>query len=390
MIPDPQPPTGLPVWDDQPWVPLPSLAGDWRTGSCVIGLGGSGLTLAEALLSRGESVVAIDAADVGAGAAGRNGGFLLAGCAEFYHDAIARHGARLAGQLYEDTLTEMERLCAVVPEAIRRVGSKRLAGSASEIVDCRAHHDALRADGWPVDWYEGADGIGIFLPTDGAFNPLLRCRLQARTLLDRGAHLFGRTPVRAIEASGTDVTIHSAAATIVATRVFVAVDGGLERIFPELVGRVRTARLQMLASAPVPDVTIPCPVYFRHGYEYWQQRPDGSVALGGFRDRGGESEWTCDVTPSEPVQSLLEAFLREQIGVSAPITHRWAGSVAYTPNGLPLVEQVRPGVWALGGYCGTGNLMGALAARAAVAAALDGDLTPGQRLLGTAWGVHAH
>ena len=356
----------------------------------MIGLGGSGLTAVDLLLSRGESVVALDGADVGAGAAGRNGGFLLAGCAEFYHDAMARHGARLAGQLYEDTLAEMDRLCAAVPDAVRRVGSKRLAASASEIVDCRAHHDALLADGWPVEWYEGADGIGIFLPTDGAFNPLQRCRLQARALLDRGAHLFGRSPVTAIEPSGAGVTVRTAAATIVARRIFVAVDGGLERIFPELTGRVRTARLQMVASAPTTEVTIPCPVYYRHGYEYWQQRPDGSVALGGFRDHGGEAEWTLDASPAAPVQPLLEGFLRKQIGVSGPITHRWAGSVAFTPDGLPVVDQVRPGVWALGGYCGTGNLMGALAARAAVAAALDGDLTPGRRLLGAAWGPRAH
>lgn len=390
MRPDPQPPTGSPVWDDAAWTPLPTLSGDQRTAACVIGLGGTGLTLVEALLARGESVVAIDAADVGAGAAGRNGGFLLAGCAAFYHEAIRRHGARLAGMIYEDTLAEMERLCSMVPEAVRRVGSKRLAATPEEIGDCRAHHDALVADGWPVEWYEGADGIGIFLPTDGAFNPLQRCRLQARALEARGARLFGRTPVTRVESGRGGVRVHTPHAILTAARVFVAVDGGLERILPVFEGRVRTARLQMLATGPTPEVAIPCPVYYRHGYEYWQQLPDGSVALGGFRDQGGEREWTHDATPADPVQSALEAFLRAHLRLAAPISHRWAGAVAFTPDGLPVLEEVEAGVWAMGGYSGTGNLVGALTARAAVAAALDQDLAPGRRLLGDSWRPSAH
>jgi glycine/D-amino acid oxidase-like deaminating enzyme len=62
---------------------------------------------------------------------------------------------------------------------------------------------------------------------------------------------------------------------------------------------------------------------------------------------------------------LLEKFLRTHLQVQAPITHRWAASVAYTADGLPVLEQVRPKVWAVGGYSGTGNIVGALSARAA-------------------------
>jgi glycine/D-amino acid oxidase-like deaminating enzyme len=40
------------------------------------------------LASSGFNVVGIDAVDVGAGAAGRNGGFLLAGDSDFYHDSV--------------------------------------------------------------------------------------------------------------------------------------------------------------------------------------------------------------------------------------------------------------------------------------------------------------
>jgi hypothetical protein len=59
--------------------------------------------------------------------------------------------------------------------------------------------------------------------------------------------------------------------------------GRLESLVPELAGTVRTARLQMLATAPTREIDIPCPVYARYGFDYYQQLPDGSVALGGER-----------------------------------------------------------------------------------------------------------
>jgi hypothetical protein len=46
---------------------------------------------------------------------------------------------------------------------------------------------------------------------------------------------------------------------------------------------------------------------------------------------------------------------------------------------------VRDHVWALGGYSGTGNVIGALSARAVVAAALDGEYAGVRLLLGEAW-----
>lgn len=122
------------------------------------------------------------------------------------------------------------------------------------------------------------------------------------------------------------------------------------------------------------------PAFRARRHLHWQQLPDGRIALGGFRDKGGEGEWTTDGTPSAVVQAHLERFLRESLKVQAPITHRWGAPVGYTPTGLPVIAEARDGVWALGGYSGTGNVIGALAARAVVEAAIDGD-ERGVRLL---------
>ncbi len=54
-------------------------------------------------------------------------------------------------------------------------------------------------------------------------------------------------------------------------------------------------------------------------------------------------------------------------GGPVEVTHRWAASVGFTADGRPLCTQVDDGVVAVGGYNGTGNLVGPVAARAAVA-----------------------
>jgi gamma-glutamylputrescine oxidase len=360
-----------PVWEDGGWAPLPPLRGSVRADVCVVGLGGSGLTAVEELLARGASVVGLDAGQVGGGAAGRNGGFLLAGLADAYHRVVEQLGRERAAQLHRLTLEEMERMTAATPQAVRRVGSLRVEDTDEGLRDCAAQAQALRADGFAVEEYDGPEGRGLLFPDDGAMQPLQRCRALARESLRRGARLFEQSAV--VDVSGGRVT--TSGGQVECGAVVVAADGRLELLLPELSGIVRTVRLQMLGTAPTTQVQVPRPVYLRGGFEYWQQLPDGRLAVGGFRDVGGEREETADATPAEPVQGALEALLRDRIGVTAPVTHRWAASVGFTRSGLPWLGEVRERVWAAGGYCGTGNVIGALCGRAMAARAL-GEVHP--------------
>lgn len=362
-------PRSIPSWEDGRWPGLPRLDGPVAADVCVIGLGGSGLTAVHELLDLGQRVVAVDAGIVAGGAAGRNGGFLLAGPADFHHDAVATHGRERATALYRRTLTEMDRMTAETPGAIRREGSLRIAESPEELDDCRAQLAAMHADGLPAAWHRGPDGEGLLIPTDGVFHPLQRCRALAEGAVARGARLYEQSA--AIEITGQGVL--TVEGSVLCNAVIVAVDGRLESVLPELAGRVRTARLQMIATTPTDEIRTRFAVYSRYGYEYWQQLDDGSVLLGGMRDRGGEGEWTDIAEPAEPVQSLLDTHLRERLRVTASITHRWAGAVGYTPDGLPIFEEVRPRVWAIGGYSGTGNVVGAICGRAVAQMVVQGS-----------------
>lgn len=346
-----------------PSPPLPRLQGRVEADACVIGLGGSGLAaMARLQKNRVNRIVGIDAGGVASGAAGRNGGFLLAGPAQFHHRARAAWGPMAAKALYALTVETIERLARRMPDLVDRVGSVRVAADSAEIDDIAEHMAALVDDGFAASPWTGPGGQrGLFVPDDAVFHPAERCVRVADQVWERGGWLYGGDPV--VEIDGT--TVRTAHGEIDAGVVLVCVDGGLPALLPELSERVRTVRLQMLATGPVAFGTAQHAMYHRQGLDYWQQRPDGRLFVGGCRDAGSSDE-EGDVTasPTETVQSALDRLVREVIGVQAPVTHRWAGVVGYTDDSLPVVEEVRPSVWAAGGYSGTGNVIGTLAGEA--------------------------
>ena len=363
-------PANVPRWDDHAWSGLPVLTADAEAELCVVGLGGTGLScISEALDLGVRSVIGIDGADVAAGAAGRNGGLLLAGPVDFHHDAVAKLGRERTLTITRLTMAERERIARETPGVVRVTGSLRIAYDDAELEDIAAQYEAMRADALAVEHYDGPEGRGVCIPDDAVMQPLKRCRMLAESLRARGAQLYVRTAAQEIAPGVVRTTGHA----IRARTILVAVDGGLERLVPSLASDVRTARLQMLAAAPDLPVRFSRPVSMRYGFDYWQQLPDGSVLLGGGRDFHEAAEWTREATPTPSVQDYLTRTLRERLGISTEITHRWAASVAFTSTGLPLFRALGDGVFALGAYSGTGNLVGAVLGRGAARFALRGD-----------------
>ena len=331
----------------------------------MVGLGGSGLAAVDELLHAGLTVVGLDAATVGGAAAGRNGGLLRAGTSLFHHEAVQRYGDR-AERLYAATVVERERLIQRFPLLARRAGYLRLAHEPAEVNDCREHLRALQAGGWRASWYDGPLGSGVLVPDDAAIDPLARCRAEAALVTSNGARLFEHSPAERL----TNGMVEGLAGAVRCRIIIVAIDGALARAIPELEGRVWPMRLQMMATGPHPPGMFPHAISARWGWDYGQQLADGTIAFGGCRDVGGDGERTSDAAPTDQVQSALDRRFEEITGIAPRVTHRWTGTGGYTADGLPVLEEVRPGVWATGGYCGTGNLFGAACARSLVRLAL--------------------
>lgn len=350
-----------PIWDEGFTRPLlASIRGYIETDVCIVGLGGSGLSAAVHAAELGYSVVGIDSKYIAAEAAGRNGGFLLNGFAKFYHETRKQLGVEENKKFYQGTLNEIKWLQERVPDCMKLEGVLRGAESDEEIEDCAEHLNALREDGFDAEYYEGDQGRGIVITSDGVFNPVHRAIGLAEHCKNLNAFLYHHTDAVWFEPN----VVRTEFADIHAGLIIVAVDGRLHSIFPQLANRIRPVRLQMCGTVPS-SKKMKLPVYSNYGYDYWQQFPDGRVIIGGGRHIDEENEYTDDRTTSPTVQGYLDKKLRS-IGVFEDIERRWSGIVGYTTDGIPVKEQVMKGVWAVGGYNGTGNLMGPLFAKSIV------------------------
>jgi gamma-glutamylputrescine oxidase len=372
-----------PLWLDEPYRDRPALPGPLAADAVVVGGGIGGIAAAWHLAARGARVVVLEARTVASGASGRNGGFFIAGAAPMYDRARTSLGADRARRIYAATLA-VQRDMLEIAEAIaaaghfRMVGMLRLAVDAAEAQDVRSHQAALAQDGFPGELVEADQlppavrrpgRLGLFTAHDGAVHPARWIRALAAATEARGAQIFEHTRVTAPprpDAGG--VVVETERGAVRAERALVAIDGGLGALVPAAAS-VRSRRLNMVATAPAPAV-LPCPVYARDGHEYAQQLPDGRVALGGFSDLDGAASYTDREELSEPVQARLGAYLADELGVRAAVTHRWVGLVGYSELPLPVCGLVPGGdgrVAAIGGYNGTGHVQGFLAARIAVA-----------------------
>jgi glycine/D-amino acid oxidase-like deaminating enzyme len=266
----------------------------------------------------------------------------------------------------------------------RLTGVLRVAFDAAEAERVREHHAAFVRDGFAGELVPGGalpetlqrpGRIGLLTAHDGAVQPARWLRALARGLDGRGVRIHEGTRVAGPPTlEGHRLRVETDGGTIYAERVIVAADGALPALVPEA-ARLRSRRLNMLATAPDPEARLPCPVSIRDGYEYAQQLPDGRVTLGGFSDLDGDASYTDREELSVPVQERLTRYLVEDLGVTAPVTHRWVGIVSYAQDPVPTCGPV-PGtedrVLAAGGYNGTGHVQGFLAGRIAAELAVSG------------------
>jgi gamma-glutamylputrescine oxidase len=340
------------LWLDETWRP-PQGSRVQSPDVVVVGGGITGCSCALTLAETGLRVRLHEAREIAGGASGRNGGFALRGGAATYDRALAAMGrgpARRLWELSERALTRMEELAG---DAFHRTGSLRLAVDEAERDALAAELEALRADGFSVEWVDrlppGLDRLysaAILHPPDGAMFParLVR-RLAARAV---------ETGVEVVEGQAVELS------ELAAPQIVIAVDGLTADVLPELRHVVRPIRGQMLATAPLPERLFNRPHYARYGYDYWLQLPDGRLVVGGRRDASLDTESTSAEETTVLVQARLDCLVEQLVGSLPPVTHRWAGIWGETPDLLPLAGRVpgRDGVWVAGGYSGHGNVLG--------------------------------
>ena len=368
-----------------PFPALPALAGPVEADVCVIGGGLAGVTAALALGERGYTVALLEAARLGNGASGRNGGHLVTG---FSCDmSRIRRQAGLAAS---------RALWAMGLEAIE--GIHRKAGRYRIDCDLRRgylfaagtdrHRAALEATAEEWDVLYGYGGLRL-LPADRLAH-LVGTDRYTGGLVDPGGgqihplnYLLGLAS--AARAAGVQMFEHSAALSVdrergrnlVRTRhgrvgarfVIFAGNAYLGRLVPRLQGRLApvasyvgvthplagtTARDLMPGNVAVSDCA-PAPDYYR-------LTADRRLLFGAGARYG----------PGAP--DTMDDFLRRRIARLFPalapvgLDRSWSGLIGITRSRIPDIGRSGPDMFHAQGFSGQGvaltGLAGALIADA--------------------------
>jgi len=343
----------------------------------VVGAGLAGLATARALIAGGRKVRVLDRGLPGHGASGRNAGFVLATHVTSYPAMRRGIGPERARGL----LALAQRNHAILAERFGADCQHRASGSlmlgmrddATERAVLTEARAMLLEDGVRADWTDvpaqlrGFD-VALRIEDDAEVHP-------AKLIAALASGVEGATG-EVLELEG-DVAILTSGARITFETVVLATNAWTSALAPQL--RVSPQRAQMLSTTPAPTFLF-APCYAGFGYEYFRQREDGRVLLGGRRAQFCKSEGTTDARPTEAVQEALEQYLREHLvgAKDTRIEHRWAGTMGFSEDGLPLLGALSPRVQVIGGFTGHGLGM-ALACAEVLARALTGAATEADR-----------
>jgi gamma-glutamylputrescine oxidase len=305
-----------------------------RTDVVVIGGGIAGLSLVHHLERRRISTVLVERSHLAAGASGRNAGFLLAGVADCYAEAVRTFGREKAREVWSITGENHDLMMEAVSDSSvghRRLGSAILASDDDERARLEESSQLMRDDGFDARW----DGDRLFNPRDGEVDPA--ALVAALAIRAKAGVIREGVDVTAIDSLRSEAVVRAGEQSCRAGVVILATNAYTPQLVPQV--KIQPTRAQMLASAPVLRSVCDVPTYSHSGYRYWRQLRSGEVMVGGWRDTSLETEVGYDEEPTPEIQEHLDRQLEAMTG-GAEVTHRWAGIMGFTETGLPLVGPV--------------------------------------------------
>lgn len=356
---------------------MPRLAGrQLRTRTAIVGGGFAGLATAASLVERGDrDSVVLEAASVGHGASGRNGGFVFGGFSLEPEDLLRQLGETAARSLYAATREAVAVIRARI--ATHDIACDAVEGGALWLDwfdsptsrQAMAGRQALLQDRFGVRWDPVAPEQvrqylhtrrygGALLERDALhFHPLAYARGLAAALHGQGVQVLEGSGVTRIEAEparpGGGWRVDTACGgSVSAERVVVAGGGYLRRVLPALEGARLPIATYVVATEPLADaehpIHTPAALYDnRFAFDYYRRTVDDRILWGGrISILQRDSRRIAHLLKRD----LLRVFPQLQ-GVR--LTHAWGGLMSYARHQMPQIGQLAPGLWyaqAFGGH----------------------------------------
>lgn len=347
----------------------PALAGATETDVCVVGAGYTGLSTALFLLEHGFKVTILEAAKVGFGASGRNGGQIVNSYSRDI-DVIERttspkHAQLLGEMAFEGARIIRERVAkyniqcdlkdggvfaAVTPKQMGHLESQkklweRYGHTQLELLDEKRIREVVNTESY----------IGGMLDMSGGhIHPLNLALGEAAAVESLGGVIHEQSAVIRID-RGANPVVHTANGQVKAKFVVVAGNAYLGNLLPELTAKSMPCGTQVVTTEPLsPELAkslLPqdyCVEDCNYLLDYYRLSADNRLIFGGGVVYGAR----------DPAN--IEAIIRPNLIKTFPqlkdvkIDFAWTGNFLLTLSRLPQVGRIGENIYYSQGCSGHG------------------------------------
>ncbi len=347
----------------------PALQGETETDVCIIGAGYTGLSTALFLLESGFKVTIVEAAKVGFGASGRNGGQIVNSYSRDI-DVIERtvgpkHAKLLGDMAFEGGRIIRERIAkydikcdlkdggvfaANTPKHMKHLESQkklweRYGHTQLELLDAKRIREIV-----DTDTYVG----GMLDMSGGHIHPLNLALGEAAAVESLGGIIHEQTPAIRVE-RGANPVVHTPEGRVKAKFVVVAGNAYLGNLLPELASKSMPCGTQVITTEPLSDEMakslLPqdyCVEDCNYLLDYYRLTGDKRLIFGGGVVYGAR----------DPAN--IEAIIRPKMLKTFPqlkdvkIDFAWTGNFLLTLSRLPQVGRLGDNIYYSQGCSGHG------------------------------------
>ena len=352
-----------------PRVDYPALTDVVETDVCIIGAGYTGLSTALFLLENGFRVTVLEAAKVGFGASGRNGGQIVNSYSrdiDVIEKQVGARQAQLLGEMaFEGGRIIRERVAKYGIQCDLKDGGVFAAITGKQLGHLEAqkklwerygHTQLELMDERRIREVVGTDRYvgGMLDMSGGHIHPLNLALGEAAAVASLGGAIYEQSPATRID-RGPQPVVHTPNGQVKAKFVVVAGNAYLGGLVPELASKSMPCGTQVIATEPLSDELahslLPqdyCVEDCNYLLDYYRLTADKRLIYGGGVVYGARD-------PAD-----IEAIIRPKLLKTFPqlkdvkIDYTWTGNFLLTLSRLPQVGRIGENIYYSQGCSGHG------------------------------------
>jgi gamma-glutamylputrescine oxidase len=347
----------------------PALQDAIQTDVCIIGAGYTGLSSALFLLEQGFTVTVLEAARVGFGASGRNGGQIVNSYSrdiDVIERSVGGNAARLIGDMaFEGARIIRERVARYQIDCDLKDGGVFAALTAKQMDHLAAqkrlwerygHAQLQMLDQSRIrEVVDCKNYIGGMLDMSGGhIHPLNLALGEAAAVESLGGRIYEQSAALRIE-RGANPVVHTATGSVRAQFLIVAGNAYLGNLVPELAAKSMPCGTQVITTEPLDEALarqlLPqdyCVEDCNYLLDYYRLTADRRLVFGGGVVYGARDPANIEaiIRPK-----LLKAFPQLK---QVKIDYAWTGNFLLTLSRLPQVGRLGDNIYYSQGCSGHG------------------------------------